>query len=141
MHSNDHYVYRFHTFIILYDHVKRQGWFTFTNFIDGLDTELIHLVFIEVFNKKRCGGAEARVNSFEVGFVVTPFFDDVALDGAAAIAAGLLPVEGDGGLGPLCVCEPLRRRGRTFNQRQVDMARMRQIFMCEITFHFKLQEK
>ena len=110
-------MFRFHTFIILYDHIKRQGWFTFTNFIDGLDTELVHLVFIEIFNKKRCGWAEALVNSFKVRLVMTPFFNDVALDGGAAITAGLFPVEGDGGLGPFCICEPLRRCWRTFNQR------------------------
>lgn len=44
--------YGIHTFIILYDYVKRQRWFTFTNVIDGFDTELIHLVFIKIFNQK-----------------------------------------------------------------------------------------
>lgn len=44
--------YEAHTFIVLDDYVKRQGWFTFTNAIDGLDTELIHLVFIEIVNQK-----------------------------------------------------------------------------------------
>lgn len=44
--------YRIHTFIILYDHVKRQRWFAFTDVVDGFDTELIHLVFIKIFNQK-----------------------------------------------------------------------------------------
>ncbi|TEA23286.1 hypothetical protein DBR06_SOUSAS5510114, partial [Sousa chinensis] len=59
----------FNTFIILYDHIKRQGWFAFTNFVDGLDTELIHLVFIKIFNQKRCGWAESLVNSFKVSSI------------------------------------------------------------------------
>lgn len=44
--------YEVHTFIVLDDYVKRQGWFTFTNAIDGFDTELIHLVLIEIVNQK-----------------------------------------------------------------------------------------
>lgn len=52
---------------------------------------------------------------------MTPFFNDIALDGAATVTAGLFPVKGNSGLRPLCVCEPLRRRGRTFNQRQIEM--------------------
>ena len=110
-------MFRFHTFIILYDHIKRQGWFTFPNFVDSLDTELIHLVFIKAFNQQRCGGAESLVNSFKVRFVMTPFFNDIALDGAATVTAGLFPVKGDGGLGPFCIREPLGRCWRTFNQK------------------------
>lgn len=118
-------MFRFNTFIILYDHIKRQGWFAFTNFVDGLDTELIHLVFIKIFNQKRCGWAESLVNSFKVRFVMTPFFNDIALDGAATITAGLFPVKVDSGLGPFRICKPLGRRWRTFNQRQVEMTRMK----------------
>lgn len=44
--------YGIHTFIILYDHIKRQRWFAFTNVVDGFDTELIHLVFIEIVNQE-----------------------------------------------------------------------------------------
>lgn len=118
-------MHRFHTFVILYDHVKRQRWFTFANFIDGFDTEFIHLVFIKIFNQERCGWAESLVNSFKVRFVVTPFFNDITLDGAAAITAGLFPVKGDSGFCPFCVCEPLGRCWRTFNQRQVEMTSMK----------------
>lgn len=56
---------------------------------------------------------------------MTPFFNDIALDGAATITAGLFPVKVDSGLGPFRICKPLGRRWRTFNQRQVEMTRMK----------------
>lgn len=56
---------------------------------------------------------------------MTTFFNDVSLDGTATITAGLLPVKGDSGFGPFCVCEPFRRCRRALKQTQLKMVSMK----------------
>lgn len=60
---------------------------------------------------------------------MTAFFDDISLDGTAAITAGLFPVKRDGGFCPFCVREPLRRCWRTLKkQKPLKVLSMKQMF-------------
>lgn len=97
------------TFIILNHNSHGDGWITFTNAVDSLCTELVHVQLIQVLYGQGKVSDEVCVGRLESRLVLSLFLDDVADDWTATIIARGSPSQRNGGFRSLCVVELLRR--------------------------------
>lgn len=105
------------TFIILNVNIYRFGRFTVANLIDGLHSEVIHHVFVQILYSNGKVFADLAIGGVKFVTVLAHLFNVVASDGRATIAARRLPGECNCVLGPVSVVEFLWGCRDTWNRK------------------------